>query len=386
MLTGAEIESILPAELGYGTQIRFSGQINSQDLEELMSLTTTPGHKWILLFPIIFGTLIVLMNASWPWIMCAVGLALLFLVMVSLLSRSYRLSEFLAFNAHWDRPIEGWVDRSGYQVRQGTEHTVVLWSSVANAFSSDKIVAFQSALQPKLYRIISHSTVSSADDWSLLRSIAEAIHCSEQQQAIREQRISRSKAMISDEHREPLISAPSDATVFSGRVTGIDIRKLGRAVADKRILSRAIFYWAIALMGIAAIVAGIAGILLRGAGYDIEPTSTLLLVVVIVFTVVTVWLWIRQRTGGRLDDLSFQQRGFATNQVITMDYGSAARESHWSEWFIKSDEDDRIVLADLEHLGFMTLRNDMFESEQQWQQFKRIARDRASDPAKAATA
>lgn len=362
----ADIQSQLPPELE-DREIHFSGQPGEDDVEELLNLTATAGRNWILLFPIIFGALIILMNASWPWIMCAVGCALFFLVLVSLLSRSFRRANFMTFNPRWDQPVSGSINREGYEIRMGETWGLVRWTYHSNAYHSDTIVAFQSAVQSYGFRIFPRSSIASDEQWQLLQSIAARIHCTDRQTQISGARVAHAKSMMFDKDRDRLLSVPSDAAPFAGPITGQDARYVTTSAAHKRIITRSYWYVAIAMLGMSAVIAGLAGFLLRGVGHDVGPTPTFAVVTALVTLCGGMWIWLQYSRRRVSDRVYVELKGFVSDTSITFDYGFTGRDITWSQLLIDYQDEQRIVMSDPQFEESVTLRSDMFPSTAAWQ-------------------
>lgn len=368
-----DVASLLPSELNDERRICFSGQVTDEDVEELLRLTSTRGLVSILLLAIVFGCLSVLMNAAWPWIMAAVGVAMMFLVMVSLLSRSYRRAEFVAFNPLWDQPVAGSVGRTGYELRTPGSREVANWSSVASAYASDTLVAFRSAHHRNLFSIIPRRALATASDWTLLREVALSIHCDERDDRVMNGRMYRAKVGGCDASRPWIMPPPVDAITFSGPITGADVSVYEMPPAQRRVMYRCFFYGGIALAGLSAIMAGLSGLLSHAMDADIDPTVTLALVTFVVFFVFGLWVWKldrQQRSPRRAHGV---QLGFATDEAITVDVGGAARTTQWDQLRMYKQDDQCVVFSERLDERFVTLRAVMFESSAKWRQFLNLA-------------
>jgi hypothetical protein len=368
-----DIGSQLPSGLDDARRICFSGQATDDDVEELLRLTSSRGLISILLLAIVFGCLSVLMNAAWPWIMAAVGVAMMFLVMVSLLSRSYRRADFVAFNPLWDQSVTGCVTRTGYEVRTAGSREYMNWSSVASAYSSDTVVAFRSAHQHNLFRVIPRRALATEQDWTLLREVALSIHCDERDDRIINTRVNRAKAGGSDASRPLIVPPPADAITFGGPITGADVSGYEIPDAQRRVMYRSFFYGGIALAGLSAIIGGLSGLLSNAMGTDIDPTVTLALISIVVFFVFGLWVWKLDRQQRSPHRAHCVQLGFATDAAITVDFGGAARTTQWAQLRMFKQDDHCVVLSERLDERFITVRDAMFESSAKWRQFLNLA-------------
>ncbi len=364
--------------LSQGSEVRFAGTLDDDDLEEFLSLTPGSNVAPLLLIPIVFGCLAVLMNASWPWIMSAVGLALLFLVMVSLLSRSYRRSDFLAFNASWDRPVEGRVFASGYEYRSQSVDAAITWEGIANTFVNEQMVAFQSAVQANIYRVIPRRFVSNDLEWTMLQSVGEAIHCDEKEMATASDRVSRAKKRLNEPGVSVVRDSPVDAIRYAGSVRGSDVRRQRVPDRQRSVYYRYVFYAVIALVGVSAIIGGIAGLIFRGVAMPVNPSMTLLSTAMVVFTVFGVWVWLGSRRRARQDYTLFYQSGFLTEQTLRFDVGVYALTIDWNGLQLTSEESERVCLWELCSECAISLTREMFDSDASWQNALEVIRRRSA--------
>ena len=304
--------------------------------------------------------------------MAAVGVAMLFLVMVSLLSRSYRRADFVAFNPLWDQPVTGCVTRSGYEIRTAGSREVAHWSSVASAYCSDTIVAFRSAHRDNSYHVIPRRALETERDWTLLAEVAQLIHCDDKNDRLIDARVRRAKARGNVTSRGLMIAPPVDAITFGGPITGADISAFEIPVAQRRVMYRCVFYGVIALAGLSAILGGVSGLLSDAVGADIDPTITLSLCSVVVLLVFGLWVWKldRQQRSPRLSQSV--QLGFATDEAITVDFGGAARTTEWAQLRLFRRDDHCVVLSERLDQRFILLRDVMFDSNATWRQFLKL--------------
>ncbi len=362
-----------PSQLDRQTEIRFSGCLREEDVEELLTLTTSSDLKWSLTCLVVFGAMVVLANASWPWIMCSFGLAIFFSVMVSLLSRAYRRNDHYFYNSGWDQHQMGSVMRDRYQSVTANAQLLMDWSCFANACYNDTIVAFQWTIQPQVFRIIARHMVGSDDDWTLLQAVAKAIHCDEQSRDIVAARTQHAKAMMMDGDRKMVMEVPPDAIKFSGPITGLDAKKLvSKSARQKRKTAGDYLFLSVALVGISAIVGGLAGIITQGAGRQIQPTATLIISAFTIFSLVAFWGWLRSRRHLRGDCVHWVQLGFVTDQEIAFDFGGYGRKCPWSRLRVSYEDKEQLVFTDPNADASMSLSRTMFVTDKDWQRTREL--------------
>lgn len=358
-----DVESCVRGVLDEHRSARFSGTLGEDDLEEFLTLTATTGVAWMLLIPIVFGSLIVLVNASWPWAMAAAGVALLFSVLASLLSRSYRRSDFLCFNPCWNHPSEGTITRAGLsEIRECHTLAFVSWLGIANALASDQIVVFQSAIQPNVYGIVPRRLVETDSDWQLLRTIADAVHCDEQSAA----RIERAKTMMLQADPPELFAFPDDAIRFFGTVSGADLREHVTPPRQQRFLYRSLFYATIALTGISAVIGGVTGLSMKAFAFHVHPASTLLISAVCIFLLFGCWVGIAYRRQSRSSYTHFYQKGYLDDDGLCVQYGGVVRRFQWTSMQVKASDERRLILWESACELCVTLRREMFQSDEVW--------------------
>ena len=80
---------------------------------------------------------------------------------------------------------------------------------------------------------------------------------------------------------------------------------------------------------------------MRGAGHEISPTPTLIVVTLLIFLALGIWLKVPRRNIS--DQVLVELRGFVSDTGIVLDYAFSAREFPWSQFVITYEDDQRIV-------------------------------------------
>ena len=311
----------------------------------------------MVLLPIVFVCLAVGVNASWPWTMAAVGMALLLLVIISILGRSYRRADFYAFNPQWYRATSGTLDRSGYCIHSAQMTERVSWPGVANAYESDELVAFQCIIRTRRFHLIPRHAVGSEKDWALLRQAARGIDCENTEVPAFADRVARISASRKAPDDDRVIQPPPLAITFAGPVTGRELREHDFSVAQSRIFMRSLFYAVVGLVGFSAVLTSLTGLIFQQTGQLPNPTNLLALISLGVFSVFGLWLvsvYLREWSSKRIDHFI---RGFATHEGLTLEVGFAARTTSWSAIQIIECDNQRIRFCETAEQCCTTIRS-----------------------------
>jgi hypothetical protein len=280
----------------------------------------------------------------------------------------------MAFNPRWDAPIQGTINRDGYEIHTGNAWGMVRWRYHSNAFFSENLVAFQSAVQLHVFRLFPRRAIESDQQWQLLQSIAAQVHCSEQRAHIAAARTELGRALVVNKDRDRLLPVPSDATPFAGAITHRDMPHLSSSVAQKRLVNRSYWYAGLATLGVAAIVAGLVGFVLRFAERDVGPTPTYAVVTVLIVGGVLAWCWWQSPRHCKSEQVYAETKGFVSDRGLVFDYAVSVIEVPWNELLLEHQDDQLILLREAPTEETVVMRRDMFASSEQWRRLADLAR------------
>ena len=359
-------------ELDDKTPIPFSGSADEGDLGQFLKSYDSLGT-----LPITIGVVFACMLQFWAVmisgifaVVVASGI-LMAIIAVLASSRWYRSIVFTSNYPTWRDHSEGELTAEGIHLRRETETSFYRWSWFSGVVVCDGMVGFVPAEDSEMPTLISAQMLPSSVPFVRLAAFARSakVVCEGEFES---GGISwANRQVMREPKRERSVVPPSNAVLFQGPVTGLDLKDLSQQIASGKPTIRARAIRLVLMLGVAICVLGLVSLLSRAP----NMRGIILISVLGGSLLLLINLKTRRRAAMMtVDNFLYFLIGHANDEGLTTDFFVAVTTIPWSNIAIQFESSNRLLLRQKSSRKVLIVRRDMCESEADWQRLLGIVR------------
>ncbi len=351
--------------------IEFRGQLDREDLDRYLMIDGDLGIAFpVTMIGFVGVVMAVLVGVGGPRF-APLCLCLVTFVVIGLMvsSRAYRRSLFVGSYEDWDQPVSGRLTTDGLTIERENVITRYAFDSWTMVATDNQLIAIEAGFPSDQTVLVTPSMIPSLDDWTRFRSVAEQMRRLRIADSVMG-RASSMRSTLRSASRNRGLQVPVGAIEFAGPLSTSDLATVPSKTRAKRPLRARVVRLSLLFL--------LVGTFFEAVRLILPNASTWFVILTAYLIATATWFYTLGRRAIRKSRPIHHTMGFINDRGITSDFGIIVTEVPWRMIRAIRIDDDRMTLVRRGSYQLLHLRADMFQSDDQWEHVKAMAKQRSS--------